>query len=348
MESGAATQVPVVVLTGYLGAGKTTLLNHLLRQPGARVGVVINDFGDVNVDAGLVSGQVGDPASITGGCLCCIEDTSGLDDALARLSRPRLRLDVIVVEASGLAEPGTLASLVRLSDVRRVRLGGVVDVVDAAEYFHTLDDGSGQPPVRFDAATLVVINKVDRLPASRRAPGLARLEQRVRERNPSVHLVHAVGARIDPTLIYDAASIEDPPDQLPIGALLREHRAGDGPHHDHRHAASVTVSADGPIEPADLVTLFEDPPATAYRIKGVVRIATDGGTHAYVVNIVGRAAHIARISRPTAEPTSELVAIGLDLDTVAVGERLRRALQPTARPSADGLRRLQHWVRLSR
>ena len=64
--------VPVIGLTGYLGAGKTTVLNHVLRTPGARIGVVINDFGELNVDAGLVTGQVDEPASIAGGCICCL------------------------------------------------------------------------------------------------------------------------------------------------------------------------------------------------------------------------------------------------------------------------------------
>ncbi|MFD1102414.1 GTP-binding protein, partial [Schaalia naturae] len=81
-------RVPVVAVTGFLGAGKTSLLNHLLRRPGARLGVVVNDFGAINVDAALVGGQVEQAAAITGGCLCCLPDAGGLDDALARLARP--------------------------------------------------------------------------------------------------------------------------------------------------------------------------------------------------------------------------------------------------------------------
>ena len=87
--------IPVIALTGYLGAGKTTLLNHVLRSPDARIGVVINDFGELNVDAGLVTGQVDEPASIAGGCICCLPDDGGLDVALARLADPKLRLDAI-------------------------------------------------------------------------------------------------------------------------------------------------------------------------------------------------------------------------------------------------------------
>jgi len=97
--------IPVIALTGYLGAGKTSLLNHVLQAPGARIGVVINDFGEINVDAALVTGQVDEPVSIAGGCVCCLPDDGGLDEALEKLTDPRLALDVIIVEASGLADP---------------------------------------------------------------------------------------------------------------------------------------------------------------------------------------------------------------------------------------------------
>ena len=120
--------IPVIALTGYLGAGKTTLLNHVLRSPDARIGVVINDFGELNVDAGLVTGQVDEPASIAGGCICCLPDDGGLDVALARLADPKLRLDAIIVEASGLADPLAIARMLRFSGVDGVRPGGVVDV----------------------------------------------------------------------------------------------------------------------------------------------------------------------------------------------------------------------------
>ena len=112
-------RVPVIALTGCLGAGKTTLLNHLLRTPGARLGVVINDFGDINVDAALVSGEVDEPASVAGGCLCCMPDAGGLESALERLTAARADLDAILVEASGLAEPPNLVRLLRSAASRR-------------------------------------------------------------------------------------------------------------------------------------------------------------------------------------------------------------------------------------
>ncbi|MER7798421.1 GTP-binding protein [Microbacterium sp. NPDC096154] len=161
-----AERIPVIGVTGYLGAGKTTLLNHLLARPGARLGVVVNDFGEINVDAALVTGQIDEAASIAGGCICCLPDAGGLDDALARLTDPRLGLDAVLVEASGAADPLALARLIRFSGVERVRPGGLIDVVDAREHERAVDTGA-VAPARFAAATLVVVNKLDCVPAAR-------------------------------------------------------------------------------------------------------------------------------------------------------------------------------------
>lgn len=92
-----ARRVPVIALSGSLGSGKTTLLNHLLRTGTGRIGVVINDFGGINVDAFLVPGHVDAAMSISGGCLCCLSDPTELDRALESLARPELDLDAIVV-----------------------------------------------------------------------------------------------------------------------------------------------------------------------------------------------------------------------------------------------------------
>jgi G3E family GTPase len=333
-------RIPVVALTGHLGAGKTTVLNHVLRQPGARVGVVVNDFGDVNVDAALVTGQVDEPASIAGGCLCCLVDDDTLDKALEKLTQPRLGVDVVIVEASGVAEPGALARLIRFSGADRARPGGVVDVLDAVEYFNTIDTGS-VVPARFAAASLVVVNKCDRLPEADREQALARIEQRVRQGNPLVHIVRASGGRIDPALLFDVASTEDPPGQLPFAAARREA----SPHHGHQHAAASTVRSPGPVDPGLLIDLLEDPPRGAYRIKGRVVVQSSRGMRGYVVNLVGRSIHIA--SATAASPDSELVAIGLHLDVSTARRRLEHALRPAGIASAAGYRRLQHHRRLS-
>lgn len=342
----STTTIPAIAVTGYLGAGKTTLLNHVLRQPGARVGVIINDFGELNVDAALVTGQVDEPASIAGGCICCLPDEGGLDDALAKLADPRLGLDAIIIEASGLADPVAVSRIIRFSGVERVRPGGIVDVIDAATHFDTVDDHA-TPPARYGAATLVVVNKLDQISEDAREETLRRIEKRVRERNPDAHVVGATAGRVDPALLYDVSASADVGEQLSLRELLVD--TEDAQHHPHVHADSVTVTCDGCVDPAALIDLLETPPAGVYRLKGTVAVRYRERTRRYVVNVVGTSVHIA--NAPTARvdgKANAIVAIGTHLDVDDVRVRIAAALAPHdgAVPAA-GVRRLQRYRRLS-
>lgn len=336
-------RVPVIAITGHLGAGKTTLLNHLLRAPGARIGVIVNDFGALNVDAALTSGQVDEVAGISGGCLCCLPNAGGLDETLKKLAHPRLRLDAIVVEASGAADPVALARLLHFSAVDGIRFGGIVEVIDAVEHFRTVDTWP-DPPMRYAAATLVVIGKTDLLSAGERERRIERIGHRVRQRNPDAQLVVVQQGRIDPALLFDTANPEDPEDELPIAALLREE------HHDHgrhEHARAAAVAMHRPVAPGALIDLLEEPPEGAYRIKGRVRVRGTRTERGYVVNVVGQMVHVAPLPEPPA--LGELVAIGIDLDQAAAQRRLETAAEaPSAHPDAAGLRRLRRYQRLSR
>lgn len=330
-----APTIPVIALTGYLGAGKTTLLNHVLRAPGARIGVVINDFGELNVDAGLVTGQVDEPVSIAGGCICHLPDEGGLDEALEKLTDPKLALDAIIIEASGVAEPAAVSRVIRFSGVDRIRHGGVVDVIDAVEHFQTVDTGPAPPP-RYGVASLVVVNKLDRIDEDARAAALRRVEARVRELNPDAHVVGAVAGRVDPQLLYDVNDGGEA-GQMSFRELLLDEAAGaHDEHHGHVHAMSVTVVGDGAVDPGPLIDLLEQPPHGVYRMKGTVAI----GKRHYIVNVVGTSVHVT--TAPSGAGASHLVAIGTHLDTGEVRARLEEALRPApVKVAAAGMRRLQ-------
>lgn len=332
--------IPVIALTGHLGAGKTTLLNHVLRTPGTRIGVIINDFGTLNVDAGLVTGQVDEPASITGGCVCCLPDNGGLDAALAKLADPRLDLDAIIVEASGLADPVALARLIRFSEAK-IRPGGVVDVVDAVNHFDTVDRDA-TPPARYRAASLLVVNKLDQLDPADREPTLARIEGRVRAVNPHAVTIGTSGGRIDPALLFDGSVPTDEPGQLSLRDLLLAEAVADHDHSGHVHADSVTATSTGGVDPQSLLDLLEKVPAEVYRLKGVVAVRHRGTARAYTVNVVGTTIHLG--DAPSTATPNHLVAIGLGLDTADVRARLQAAIRPSDGPtSAHAIRRLRRY-----
>jgi G3E family GTPase len=342
MADRNAPAIPVIALTGYLGAGKTTLLNHVLRAPGARIGVVINDFGTVNVDAGLVMGQVDEPVSIAGGCICHLPEDGGLDEALEKLANPKLALDAIIIEASGVAEPAAVSRIIRFSGVARIRHGGVVDVIDAVEHFDTVDT-TAAPPARYGAASLVVVNKLDRIAEDARDDALRRIEARVRERNSDAHVVGAVAGRVDPRLLYDVTDDGGQSGQMSFRELLVDAAVGaDDEHHDHVHAESVTVVGDGAVDPGPLIDLLERPPQGVYRMKGIVAVST----RHYLVNVVGTSVHVT--TAPAGARASHLVAIGTRLDSEEVRARLNEALRPCSQKvAAAGMRRLQWLRRLS-
>jgi len=335
--------IPVIVLTGYLGAGKTSLLNGLLTRPGTRVGVIINDIGKINVDTGLITGQIDAAESIAGGCVCCLPDSGGLDELLEKLAQPKLRLDAIIVEASGAADPINVDRLLRYGNAPGVRPGGIIDVIDAVQHEHTVDTAA-MAPARFTAASLVVVNKLDMLPEKARDAAFARISDRVREANPQVAIVPASHAAIDPQLVFDIAMNEDPSDELPLAAASRAE-------HDHSHAPhahAVTVPCPEPADPGALLDLLENPPADAYRLKGHVKLRTGRGTQRFLVNMVGRQPHL-QVATPGSDPADDaLVAVGVELDEQRVGDRLRTSLQAsTAEPSSQSLTRLERRLILS-
>ncbi len=323
-----APDIPVLILSGGLGSGKTTLLNHLLLERVERLGVIINDFGAINVDAFLVNSHVDATAAISGSCLCCIEDTSELDDALTMLAAADL--DAIVVEASGLAEPGPLAGLIAGSPVRGVTFGGIVQLIDAAAW-HA--DGTLPGRENLRVASLLGITKTDRLPAA----SAAELCELIAASAPNTPVVEITEGRLDASLLFDAAA--DQRAQPTLAAAYAE-SLGHGHDHEHEHEheherwSQVTVESGRGVDPERLISLLEAPPPGVYRIKGAVRV---GDARArWVVQGVGGWFRFTRDRWPSSDPrTTRLVAIGVGIDTEAVEADLHATLTDATEITPD-------------
>ena len=153
--------VAVTVIGGYLGAGKTTLVNHLLRHAdGVKLAVLVNEFGDLPIDADLIKGQSDNVISISGGCVCC-SFGSDLVGALMDLPQMSPEIDHVLIEASGVALPGSIADTVSL--LSAYRLDSVAVVADASTVVSRAADRFVGDTVerQLEAADLVILNKVD-------------------------------------------------------------------------------------------------------------------------------------------------------------------------------------------
>ncbi|MFG2461960.1 CobW family GTP-binding protein [Streptomyces sp. NPDC048523] len=334
-------QIPVVVLAGFLGSGKTTLLNHLLhRSGGSRIGAVVNDFGAIEIDAMAVAGALGDSTvSLGNGCLCCAVDVGELDQYLSRLAHPDTGIDVIVIEASGLAEPQELVRMVLASEETHIVYGGLVEVVDAAEF----DDTRARHPEldrHLALADLVVVNKLDRA-----APQDAeRVLAVVRSLVDRAAVVPATYGRIDPEFLFDCRPSEERIGQLSFDDLHDHDDDHDSDQDDHDHAGhlhsaydSLSFTSDTPLDPRRLMGFLDSRPEGLYRIKGYVDFGPYDVRNRYAVHAVGRFLRFYPEAWPPGDPRlTQLVLIGSGIDVPALGKDLEACrAHTTDAPHAD-------------
>ncbi|GAA4039871.1 GTP-binding protein [Streptomyces shaanxiensis] len=341
-------QIPVVVLAGFLGSGKTTLLNHLLhRSGGTRIGAVVNDFGAIEIDAMAVAGALGDSTvSLGNGCLCCAVDASELDVYLERLARPSTGIDVIVIEASGLAEPQELVRMVLASEHPGIVYGGLVEVVDAAEF----DDTRAKHPEidrHLALADLVVVNKLDRAADGEHVLGV------VRELTDRAAVVPATYGRIDPEFLFECRPSEERIGQLSFDDLDHHHEPhedheGHEDHSGHLHTGydSLSFTSEVALDPRRLIAFLDTRPEGLYRIKGYVDFGPYDVRNRYAVHAVGRFLRFyPEPWAPADARLTQLVLIGSGIDASALGKELEGCKSDAPHADEQGMWGVLRYVR---
>ena len=154
--------IPLTLISGYLGTGKTTLINNLLRTTKKKIALLVNDFGDVNIDESLIEARTESVMSIAGGCVCCSYGNE-LIETLESMSSSKFLPDHIVLEASGIALPSKIIQTISLMDF--LSFHGTVLLTDASRLTSQLNDVyiSDTISLQIEQHDLLVLNKTDLL-----------------------------------------------------------------------------------------------------------------------------------------------------------------------------------------
>lgn len=254
-----ATKRPVTVLSGFLGSGKTTLLNRLLKADhGLRIAVMVNDFGDVNIDKDLVVGQTGDVVELSGGCVCCTIRGDLLDSARELLASGSA-FDYVIVETSGLAEPMTVAQTFLVPELEAsYRLDAVVTMVDSAN-IETWLASNETAAEQIRCADLLVANKLDLIGPE----DVDRIRARLAGINANARVLPSINGDVAPALLLDIEAHQ--PVQGMRFTPLREHTS-------HRDVLSVSFSADLELNYDRFDRFLQSLPDGVFRAKGTLAV----------------------------------------------------------------------------